>query len=62
METFWIIFGFVLQVLEKISMFLGYSFHALLLDFFFHDILMEICGRVEKCNFPRFLFLVLIDV
>ena len=35
METFWLIFGLVLQVLEKISMFLGYSFHALLLDLFF---------------------------
>ena len=35
METFWLIFGFVLQVLEKISMGLGYSFHALLLDLFF---------------------------
>ena len=35
METFWLMFGFVLQVLEKILMFLGYSFHALLLDLFF---------------------------
>ena len=35
MEAFWIIFGLVLHVLKKISMFLRYSFHALLFEFFF---------------------------